>query len=313
MIKRYYIAVLLLLCVVTGCIKEDTADCPPPHNTVLKFTYSHAGTQANFTDYIGKVDVLIFDTSNELVLHQMCDLDFLKARAELLLTLPEGIYRVVCIGNLYGKSILRDRNSTLTFTSGEIITNDPSSGDPLYYAPAQSITKAGQLIASEFTRADDIYTLVVPSRGSVEREFDFMRIHRSVKVYVSGLSAGQQSPPPLIKINDLPIEYTMTLFGTPGKRDYISQTTPVTTDGKAMLQSSFYSPYYDITDEYYITLTSGVTGENLCSPINLKAYLDSNPAADTDDIEMLIEFKDGSVTVTLPGWGAIPVDPVGNK
>ena len=105
---------LILLSLVpvltTGCIKEDMDDC---ENVAICFRYKADGDKDVLRQYMDKIDLYVFDANNRLVDQRTYNQDALNpAQGAPSFKLPQGTYRVVAVGNAYGKTQVKDINST---------------------------------------------------------------------------------------------------------------------------------------------------------------------------------------------------------
>ena len=105
---------LILLSLVpvltTGCIKEDMDDC---ENVAICFRYKADGDKDVLRQYMDKIDLYVFDANNRLVDQRTYNQDALNPAQEApSFKLPQGTYSVVAVGNAYGKTQVKDINST---------------------------------------------------------------------------------------------------------------------------------------------------------------------------------------------------------
>lgn len=93
------LSVILLLCLVSGCIKEDRSECNP--GVLLKYDYSLNPERRNlFGDEVGKVTVYVFD-ENGLYYDSFSDEgSHLTNDWQMLLPIPPGNYTIVVWGGL---------------------------------------------------------------------------------------------------------------------------------------------------------------------------------------------------------------------
>lgn len=299
--------ILLLLVLLSGCIGDDLDNCPTIDNCALKFTHTLPGAQDTvaFATVIRTVDILIFDMNHSLVERRKVEQQQLEAFAGITLTLAPGDYRVACIGNMQGKSELSYPGEHPFLDQTYLGTVGTDTGDPLYYAPQLPLARSG---AAFPTRAADFsaFIVTIPERGVTEKEIPFMRIHRTFHVFVKGLDGNHLLQPPAVEIEHLPMKYSLDMELHPGRQTYAMPTSLVN-EADGMLYACIKSPYDAITDEVRLTLRAASDGQAM-TVFSLREFIEQNPSADTDDINVLIEFKNGSATITLPGWGEVPVE-----
>ncbi len=88
---------LAAMMTATGCIKEDLDDC---RNVAIDFRYVADGQENVLRQYIGKIDLYVFDGNNRLVDVVAYDASMLdNPSEEPLFRLAEGSYHLVAVAN----------------------------------------------------------------------------------------------------------------------------------------------------------------------------------------------------------------------
>lgn len=303
--KRYFTTVLLLLTVLlNGCINEDWSLCKID-NCILKFDFENMNPGEEFADRIGCVDVFIFDSENKFVQHTVVDEASLRSFAGVGLELRPGEYRVVCLGNITGGSKLSAHAFGDHFDNSRIETTSTVSCDPIYYAPLiANCGPKGLTPVTDYT----VYSIDVPKNGVVEKTYTFFRIHRGIHVYVKGFGAAVS---PHVEVGPLPTKAAFNLALDTDTAPFGDQCTTTTIGSDDFEVAKIYSLPFDdpsTIDIRLLDMTTRVT--EICAPINLGDYLTANPSADLDDIEIMLEFDNGNVTVSFPNWEDNNVSPI---
>lgn len=299
---------------LTGCmgVGDDLSGCDwggDTGNTTLTFHYMNDAGGDIFTQNIGSVDAFIFDDRNLLVAHVCLDHTALDTFRGWKLNLPAGDYRAVCWANAASNSgfpTFAPGTTTLEQCNIAIDRSATATGDRVFYAPRKDgagsragtlMTKNGDMTEHEFT---------VPSGQSVVKQMHFVRAYRTLSVYVQGFSDG--GLPPVIEVTNLWGDYDFMLGMLGGKYNFTQNAQTVMTDGGEAMSASFHHAFGDVQHDMIITLRKASDNSVVCE-INLKEFIDLNPAALKDDIEVLIEFSDLGVVVGIPGWLDRPITP----
>lgn len=326
---KFLPAFILVAAVFTGCLKQDmslcVADKPCENNLVLSFRYELSGHVNVFEKYINTVDVAIFDSDMNFVTYRRLEKPDLETVCGTGFKLAPGDYYLICGGNVSNRSEVNIQiDKTIKLDDARVHVVAPGSGSRLYYAPSREVTaydgRAADFSANKIT---------IPPQGRVEREMEFIRTYRRVRVYVqnSGGPAERANTEYEVTVTQLPEIYDFALRFYPSRRDYTQNTRKVTTPDGEMMMVEVSTPYYEITDEIEILFKNPTDGEQICAPINLKQYIEENPpppppppvnepsGLDMDhyphDVDILVKFMlDGTVVIASPNWNESEVAPI---
>jgi hypothetical protein len=293
----------LLLSLLYGCIDErGLENCIS--DVILKVQYTLKGEDQ--IQKIKNVDLFVFaEDGGYMSDYQLTPDDF--AGEGYHMPLEAGKYLVVSWANV------SDRSRFSSFVPGVttidncfIETISDITGDPLYYTPYRTNPYFPATRAEDYT----IYMLEALPGQSVTKQLEFTRAHRSVNVYVQGLEVIQPGfPSGMVEVTNLWTKYNFLFATQSDRKNFAQQTIAVTTPDGPMQAANFHFAYGEILNDIYITLKGN--GGTTITTMNLSQYLLTNPAADRDDIDILISFlgMDLGITITLPGWDATSVTP----
>lgn len=104
------LCILLVPAITTGCITEDLDDCD---NVSIHFRYDADGDTDVLSQYIDKIDLYVFNEGNQLVDIIGFGKDDLTAGADVSpkFRLTPGTYRLVAVGNAYGRTAVEGTGS----------------------------------------------------------------------------------------------------------------------------------------------------------------------------------------------------------
>lgn len=294
------LCILTSLALPAGCINEDMSDCPPPYNTELTFSYSGDRQEpAMFSRMIDGVTLVVFDRAGGgHILNQEVVKTDLNRFQGTRLYLPAGDYRIVCWGNafddteLLSGSLSEGRVHAPAYgTGGRIATNDH-----LYYGE-YDITVPAAANAPEKVTGD------IPFRGA----------HIDMRIYIKGLG-GLSDPTawPELEIGNLMPQYDLRMnpvqpFGT------TYHPVLARDDEKKALAACFQVLRFADDNPVTVTVREPAPGNAVRAAVDLREYMEKNDIS-VDDlheaaVEMLIEFTDLGVTITIPDWSASNTDP----
>ena len=299
-----------------GCssLYEDVSDCGlnNKENTTLVFKYTDAKGNNTFPSEISSVDAYVFDEAKKFVEHKRLESSELTQFAGWKLHLSPGDYYVVCWGNVGSNSRTNDlvKGST-TFDECyiQIPASVTSTGNPLYYAPSKMHPQARSSALQ--TRAIDpsmqSWGFHVEAQQENVKEMDFVCAHRTINVYIIGYP-GSSIQPATVTGTQLCAEYDFYYATRNVFRNFTQQTQPVTTTEGAALLATFFVGFSEVTEGMNFILRQGDEGVIL-ETVNLKKFLEEYPEAYGNTIDILIRFTELGMTVTVPGWGDVPVTP----
>lgn len=250
--------ILPLLMIVSSCIRNDNDDCSSQPSMLLYFSYLGDGTQDIFPSKIENVNLYIFGQDDQLVEQHLIDRAELQAYQGTRLTLPEGLYHVVCWGNTFTNTTVINQQSRLIaelshpnyYAHQTIMTNDS-----LYY-----VYQKVYIPASDPVVPDTLY---------------FNGAHIKFRVYLHGAYKDADNNPFYIHVNNLSPTYNFEMLNKNPLVSYqpngfenvaapmycyyfntlrISDNNPVTIDlMNAKTQESFYTlPLKDYMTQYGI-------------------------------------------------------------
>lgn len=310
--KQFYIS-LLLLCtfLLSGCVNEDMASCPAAKesNLVLTFRYTDDQQMDVFSDKIHRVDVFIFDEADRLVYEQSIDKVALSAFAGVELNLQKGDYHIVCWGNANDKTEFDISQGSLfkdAFLGHSSLKTETTAtnGDPLYYSSSMS----GRSLPQGFK-------ITVPEEGDLTQTISFNRAHIEIGLYVKGFedkSASGELLLPIVELTHIPpyYDFEMKTFGD--IIPYQDVLTLQTIEDEEMATIDFYTPFFAEDTPMRILIKKASDGTTV-TEINLKDFIQENNITIqfTGEvvIPILVEYKQTSVSITLPGWVQTPVNP----
>ena len=322
--------VLFVVCLATGCIKEDTDSCPPPHNVTLHLNYVYHGSNNQFSQRVENVRLSLFDMSGNLVATYFKNSADLKS-SSIALNLDPGDYRLVCWGNVLSNTDVRENN---TLNASRVFhtqrsNGEASNGDPLFYAPRMRNLNNPN---------SDMLTITVPEDGGVvEKDIDFTAAHKTVEVLVTGFS-DRGNINPIIEFNNIPSGYNFTLGTLPDllmeytqtgtfetrSQNFVeartqnpsgatrSQSLSTATRAQEYSVTTFYLPLFDVNTPIELSIIRPSSGA-VVHTISLNDYLVENGISlthgDWDQINMLVEFSDLGAVVSVKPWEGSSVTP----
>ena len=283
-----------------GCINEDMSDCPPPFNAELTFSYLGDGQDAAmFSRAIDGVTLFVFDRAGgQNVLQKTIGKADLNRFQGTQLYLPAGDYRIVCWGN--------------AFDDTELLSGSLSGGR--VHAPAYG---AGGRIATNDHLYYGDYDITVPAAANapekVTGDIPFRGAHIDMNVYVKGF--GQSSDPatwPVVEIGNLMPQYDIQMnavqpFGT-------TYHPVVAWDGaKKTMSSGFQVLRFADDNPVTVTVREPAPDNTVKAVVDLRKYMADNSLT-VDNlheaaVDMLIEFTDLGVSVTVPDWTSTGTEP----
>lgn len=307
-IKKLLVVPLLAL-FVTGCIKDDLSECRPEKNVTLWFTHSGGTNGSRFVDYIGEVDLFLFDDNGKYLSHQSVEYTELAVDAPFVsLTLSPGTYYALAWGNVGDNSAYQNLTVGVTSLEECLVEINPAvthSGDPVYYAPRKARLEEGD---TRSVADMALYELVVPNRGSAEKTLDFVRAHRSIYVWIRGFT-DTDGLSPTVEAERLWSRYDFHYRTRLHRRDFVQQTRFQTVDDKHYAVAVFHHAYGEIDDEMNVLVLRTSNGEQSAA-VNVRRFLEENPVSSTDDVHIMFTFiQDLGVSVSLPQWVEKPVRP----
>ena len=285
---------LLSMAALAGCFEQDYSICPPERNLKLDFNLI---SEENFMQHISSVDAFIYDAEGAYIRTERITESQLARYQGMTLDLDPGDYKMVFWANLGENTGLSRHDDG---ESGEVGHADHRfdsrglvtvNGDQLWYGPSTPPTRA-----SEGTPQEN-YALTIPEEGDYSDEILFTNAHRSLEIYVGGLSEL-----PTIEIEGLPtgLEH-MGMEALAGTETASHETSPVDKDGESYAATVFDTFYFDDMEEIMIVIRSA-GGDELYRISLADAIAECEADPDARVIQLVFTFMHGTVEVTMPGW-----------
>ena len=301
---------LLTILTLSGCINEDTDDCPieVENNFILKFRYVSSDPAELFTKKIKGVNVFVFREDGQYVTTQSADLAALTSFAGITFSLDPGNYRIVCWGNASGETFISPLNTsnsiTEAFVSHVALRNGTTAvnSDTLYYAYDNTVL-APSLKATTVTET------------VIERVLDFHNAYIKVQIYVKGLvdkNTQGNLLPPIVEMTGATGGYNfeMEAIGSPVR--YLKTSTFQNISGAQVAGITFYTLRFKDDNPIEILIKKSSDNSTLTT-INLKDFMKANnitvEGIEEAVVPILVEYKEASVEISVPKWGETPIDP----
>ncbi len=289
----------MLACLASSCVREDLDDCVTINKIIL--SYIGDGTEEIFPEKICRVETFIFDEEGQCVSTYELPKHEVDSRIATLPPLKAGNYRIVCIGNTHDTAIQGLHHADydkIHFAAEDYFAGETvSTNDSLYYA------SINYDIRPYTGLEEDDQTKVIPFASS----------HYDLLVEVVGVPADKARPegtPAQLEMCGLsPLtNFENIAFGEP--TDYLLDTEY--DHNKGILTAKANIMRHDNHEDVNLLFRLAPGAEPLVT-VNLKEFLDANPIIDCSKHEVLIpiriEFKSAGVTVTVPEWYVINVNP----
>lgn len=294
---------------LAGCfgVGDDISGCVWDENNVTITFHCTDGAGADvFPRDIASVDAFIFDEQDLLTAHRRFDAAALGEFRGWKLSLPAGEYSVLCWANVESNSYFSAIEPDLTAMGEcrvEIDSAATETGDAVFYAPRKRHPHAEALTGAAAT-AD--YSLAVPAAGPASKEMHFTRAYRALNVYVTGFSDGGQRP--VIEAANLWRGYDFMYNTLDGRVSFAQTAHMAEITGIQADLASFRHAFGEIMNDMLVTIRKS-SDNSVVWTVDLREFIDENPAALKNDIDLLIEFGDLGVTVGIPGWVDNPLTP----
>ena len=302
-----------VLLTLSGCFKEDFSFCPLDVNVNIRYALPDGNGGYTFMQDITTVTTAVFDDEGALVQTITTNTPDHRIFQGIRIKLAPGNYRLISWGNSDENTVLNNIPNCYTTANSIISYNNIVNGhvgncDPVYYAPNTVRTaRAGNL--------DGEFVFTVKQNESYDGLLNFRNAHRRVEVFVKGYDVDGVTTPN-IELTGLPASLTFLgmnsiVGGNLVSAELQSYLTFVNENGKSTPYAMapftvfyFLARYYDIG----INIINPKTGEIIYST-KLNDHI--NPYVDNPDkivLQLVLEFKNGTVEITIPSWGADDVD-----
>lgn len=275
---------LLLIAALSSCIKDDLSGCYSTNRLIL--SYFGDGVTEIFNNSIDRVEMYVFDESNQCVASMRLTPEEIATRSVELPKLPNGNYRIICVGNTYNtriEGIESGRYDYMRFASNDYHNqNRLTTNDCLYYA-SLSLT-----ITSE----------------DQEETIRFASSHYKLIIEVAGLAPEGNVGLPSLEMCGLP-SHTDFENAVCGETVTHYLETELNTEKGLLFSQSYIMRLTDLENaNLYLRDVDGqlING----GTVNLAQFVADHPEVDLSLHEAIIpiriEFKAAEVLVTIPDW-----------
>ncbi len=180
--KRLQTAILLtILPLLTDCLKQNRSLCEVEDNLTLLFRYEPAVGTDRFAEYIGSVNVYLYDAEHKLMEARRIEKTDLELFQGTTFTVVPGDYYVVCWGNVSANSQFSGNGNGAPLSAGRVSAVSHKTGCKLYYAPFKNVGHPDGDVTDL-----SAYKITVPAQKAVKRTMLFVRAYRTINVYAQG-------------------------------------------------------------------------------------------------------------------------------
>ncbi len=300
--KHILLFLLLIPCILTGCIKDNMDDCHRSYT--LLFRYTGDGTTDIFRQKVTKVDLYVYNAeTKQLVETHTVDRAALKQLQGITLNnLTPGNYEVICWGNAGGHS----------------------SVDKTENKEAGSIASPGYYEGTSIATNDELYHAIKSftiSRAweDVKETCDFTCAHINMKVRMEGF---EDAVLPLSRgaSDACPVGLRMTSLagccyfnGEPSETlaTYIPATIR-SAGSETAYEAGFCTLRFQDENDIELQLTNSATGEPFYT-LSMEQYLADNNLSveDKQEVELyiLIRFEGRGVGITVKPFEEEDIHP----
>lgn len=294
---------------LTGCFGEDYSFCPDENNVSIAYRLPDKNGVCTFMQDVATVTTAVYDELGALVATAVTtDADHALFQG-VKMKLDEGTYRLISWANSGSNTLLNNveecyanpAQAHISYRS--INAGRTGNGDPVYYGPNTVQTRTGN--------AQGEFVITIGSDG-YEGTIDFRHAHRVIEIYVKGFDENGSTTPD-VELTGLPDGLTFLgmgelTAGSPVASEIPSE--PVTVEGAGYALARFKVFYFKASDyDIGIGVLNPVTGTSVYGT-RLNDHIDAeddNPSIEMT-IRIVIEFKNGEITVSVPGWDSNDVD-----
>lgn len=300
---------LLFLLLLSGCIKEDMDDCKG--SISLDFSYTADGNTQVFNEYIGTVDLYVFDAEGRYVYTRRLEGGELQSRRTVL-DLKPGHYHIVGVGNLGEKDQVRgltlDRYADLTQTvvahkaETENADGNPTGDDALYMGAVD---------------------VEVTASGDASRTVEFHNRHINMVVEVVGAARDEEQATQAvpawnqlgIKWTNLPSETDLAEGRVGGPLCDYEPSPGQYDEVERKLTSALNVMRFDRLEQgtrSRLVVTNLITGATIETVDVMEFITDNHIDLDREEVTigvLIVISKDGEISVELPDWVIEEVKP----
>lgn len=288
--------------ILSGCVKDGKGDCYDG-NLILRFAYESDRGEDLFDGNIDRVDVLVFDENRHFIFQKPVEKNDLRQFRGTRFELEPGQYYIICWANLYGNSNITGIQ-TRSIDNGYLIFNHEGGGDPVHFAPLKN--GFGNRNNADIAE----YGIRVPEVGVKDKTYHFMRLYRTINIYVKGMTdvVNGINLMPRARVTNLPSGYDFGLNHTNDIYDFVNEPVLYTSpEGSKMSLIKLNTSLFEIDGNIDIDVIRSSNGEVMCT-INLEEYLEEYPQ-DNYEINVQVTYKNGDISISLPEWEIEEIEP----
>ena len=289
---------LLLLGIVSSCIREDLSNC---YNTDrLLLSYKGDGTAEIFPEKICRVEMYVFDAGNNCVASGTLPEEDVQTRTTTLPRLDPGQYRIVCLGNTHStkvEGLASCRFDQIRFAAERYLTGETVSGnDSLYYASMPYTVEP-------YDAAQETETNII----------EFASAHYKVSVEVLGVPASGLRTDETLMLELCNVSPCTDFENRACGNATTYRLESKYDDSKALLTARTNIMRHKNHEKVSLCVRPASGGEPLAE-VNFAEFLAAHEdIIDCTKHEVLIpiriEFKSGTVSISVPEWYIEDVKP----
>lgn len=306
---RIIIMVNTLSMLMAGCVREDYSLCPETHNVIVNFSLTDRQGVEIFDNHITTVNLTVYDNSGEALFSRDISRAELNEFRGAYLELEPGEYTVLCWGNTNDDVVVKeigvDDNPIVTYS--DIVDGRVGNIGRLFYA--KNITQK-----ESYTKGNGLpknIKITAPESGVAEVTAKFSPVHKVVNVYVKGFTHDGDLSLPDVSLEGVPLGldyFKATKLRDGGVVEARLPTEDISVAGEQYALASFNTFMFDSESMIQINLFNPETHHKLFS-VSLEEVLEYySSSCESVEFDIILEFKDGSVEVIIPGWTSDNID-----
>ncbi|MCC8173774.1 MAG: FimB/Mfa2 family fimbrial subunit [Odoribacter sp.] len=293
---------IVIIGILGGCsIKDDRNDCPEDFNYELIFLYDGNGESDIFSSKIQSVNMYIFNEEGTYVDEYTYSKSALKIFQGANITLPTGIYTVICWSNITELSTITQTNQDSThlldyrlFSTPYLLQETITNFDSLYYGK-----KTIQISQNE-EKKDTVF---------------FSSAHINMEVYVEGLSSTSfgravGNPRGWIEVKNVYTGYNFNKNVTGNMADMYPDFIYDSTGNIALAKFNLFR--FESGNHIIIDIYDG-EGNEVYS-LNLQDFITTHGiqvvGINEVTIPIYIKFEGVNVNVSVADWNSNDVKPI---